>query len=380
MQSGTDGRSKMLMRKYVWLPILLIIALLAAACSSQDEATPTPTQEPQDMAEPVAEPEQPEEQPEESAVELETIKVGYIPILGFAPYFVAQEKGYFEEQGLNVEMELFRSGDPMIAPLSQGQLDVGGGETGPALFNAINLGLDVKVVGALAAQPEGYGAVPLLVRSELFDSGEVTSPADLAGRKVAVNIERGTAEYLLASALAQGGLTLDDIELVSIPFPEMQAALANEAVDAAILPHPLAGRALGEGDASILLNGDKIADNPQNGVIYFGQRLLQPENRETAVAFLVAYLRAARELQGDAFRSNDELVNAIVEWTGVPEPAVRNGVAYYFDPDGAINEASTADFQAYHVDKGYTEFSEPLPLDAIIFSEFLDEALTRLNE
>lgn len=144
-------------------------------------------------------------------------------------------------------------------------------------------------------------------------------------------------------------------------------------------PHPLAGRVLAEGDAVVLMDGDQIVDNPQNGVIYFGQRLLEPENRDLAVRFLVAYLKAARDLQGDAFRSDDAIVNAIVEWTSVPEPAVRNGVAYYFDPDGAINTVSTADFQAYHVGNGYTEFDEPLPLDQIIVSDFLDEALARLD-
>jgi NitT/TauT family transport system substrate-binding protein len=375
----------MFSRKYLWLAILLVLSLLAVACGGQEEATPTPAppaEEPEEVAEPAEEVEESAEAPEEemTALELDTIKVGYIPILGFAPYFVAQERGYFEDQGLNVEMELFRSGDPMIAPLSQGQLDVGGGETGPALFNAVNLDLDVRVVGALAAQPEGYGAVPLLVRTELSESGEVTTPGDLAGRKVAVNIERGTAEYLLAKALEKDGLSLSDVELVSIPFPEIPAALANAAVDAAILPHPLAGRALGEGDAVVLVNGDQIVDNPQNGVIYFGQQLLDPENRETAVRFLVAYLMAARELQGDAFRSDDDIVNAILEWTSVPEPAVRNGVAYYFDPDGAINTASTEDFQAYHVGSGYTEYSELIPLDEIIVSEFLDEALSRLDQ
>lgn len=232
----------MFARKYFWLPILLIVALLAVACGSEQEDAPTPAPEveQEEVDEPAGEAEEPAEE-EAPETEMETLKVGYIPILGFAPYFVAQESGYFEEQGLNVEMELFRSGDPMIAPLSQGQLDVGGGETGPALFNAVNLGLDVKVVSALAAQPEGYGAVPLLVRTELSESGEVTTIADLAGKKVAVNIERGTAEYLLAKALEQNGLTLEDVELVSLPFPEMPVALANAAVDAAILP-PSAGR------------------------------------------------------------------------------------------------------------------------------------------
>jgi NitT/TauT family transport system substrate-binding protein len=369
----------MLRRRYFLFPLLLIVIVLVVACGGEQEAAPTPVPEveQEEPAEPAIEAEEPAE--EEAVAEMETLKVGYIPILGFAPYFIAQESGYFEEQGLNVEFELFRSGDPMIAPLSQGQLDVGGGETGPALFNAVNLGLDVKVVGALASQPEGYGAVPLLVRTALSESGEVTTPADLAGKKVAVNIERGTAEYLLAKALEKHGLTLADIELVSLPFPEMPAALANAAVDAAILPHPLAGRALGEGDAVVLLNGDQIVDNPQNGVIYYGQRLLDPENRDLAIRFLVAYLKAARDLQGDAFRSDDANVNAIVEWTGVPEPAVRNGVAYYFDPNGVINTDSTADFQAYHVGNGYTEFDEPLPLDQILIFEYLEEALARLD-
>jgi NitT/TauT family transport system substrate-binding protein len=89
---------------------------------------------------------------------------------------VAQEKGYFEEQGLNIEFEFFRTGDSMGAPLSLRQLDVGVGKTGPALFNAINMGLDVGVFAGLAQQMNGIGGAPLLVRTDLFESGVVTAP------------------------------------------------------------------------------------------------------------------------------------------------------------------------------------------------------------
>lgn len=304
--------------------------------------------------------------------------MGYIPILGFAPYFVAVEKGYFAEQGLTVELQSFRSGDPMIAPLSTGQLDVGGGETGPALFNAISQDFDVRVVAALAAQPPGNGAVPLLVRKELFESGEVTEPADLQGRKVAVNVERGMAEYLLHEALARADLTVDDVELVAIPFPEMPQALANAAVDVAILPHPLASRAIGEGAAAVMLEGDQIVDTPQNGVIYFGQRLLDPANREVGVRFLAAYLQAARDLFGEGWRA-DENVAIINQYTNVPPPAIQKGVAYFFDPNGVINRSSTEKIQAYHVSRGYTELSDPLPLEEIIDESFLEEALERIG-
>jgi NitT/TauT family transport system substrate-binding protein len=307
-----------------------------------------------------------------------TIQVGYIPIFAFAPFFVAEQKGYFAEQGLSVELQSFRSGAFMMAPLTTGDLDVGGGETGPGLFNAVDQGLDIRVVSGMASQPPGFGAVPVLVRTDLIESGAVSSPADLAGRKVAVNVLQGTAEYLLAKALEQGGLTVDDVELISIPFPEMPVALANQAVDAAILPHPLASRAIGAGDAVALLEGDQVADTPQNGTIYFGQRMLLPENREIGVRFLISYLKAARDLQGDGWRA-DENVAAINATTNVPAPAIRNGVAYYFEPNGQINRASTADFQAYHFNRGYTEMAQMLPLEQVIIDTYLDEALARLG-
>lgn len=307
-----------------------------------------------------------------------TITVGYIPTLGFSPFYVALEKGYFEEQGLEVELQSFRSGATMIAPLTTGQLDVGAGETGTAFFNAISQELDMRAVAALASQPPGYGAVPLVVRKDLFDLGEVSGPGDLEGRKVSLNVERGMAEYLLAEALGKADLTVDDVEIVTLPFPDMPAALENEAVEAAILPHPLAAKAIGGGYAAALIEGDQIVDNPQNGVLYFGQRMLDPGNREAGVRFLMAYLKAARDLQGDGWR---EETNATIlnQYTNVPIAAIQGGVAYFHDPNGEIHQASTERIQAYLVGRGYTEYSEPFPLSELLDLTYLEEALERLG-
>lgn len=317
--------------------------------------------------------------------DLGTIKVGYIPILGHVHFFLAQELGYFAEQGLNVELQSFRTGTDMIAPLSLGQLDVGSGESGPALFNAINQDLDVRVVSGAASQPEDHGAVPLLVRYDLIESGKVSDVSALSGRKVAVNVERGMAEYLLAKALEKANLTVDNVEIVTLPFPDMPQALANAAVDAAILPHPLAAITLRLGEngeppiAGVLLEGDEIADYPQNGVVYYGKQLLDPENHEVGVRIMIALLNAAREVQGEEWRSNDEIINAINKYTNVPPPVIQNSIAFYFDPDGEINKASTEDIQGYQVSRGYTEFSVPLPLNHLIVDTFREDALARLG-
>ena len=307
-----------------------------------------------------------------------TIQVGTIPILGSAPFFTAAAKGYFTEQGLDVELQSFPSAGPMVAPLSVGQLDVGGGQFGVSYLNAVGAELDVMSQASLSSQPPGFGAVPLLVRKDLSDSGEVTEVADLAGLKVAVNVERGTAEYLLAKAIEPAGLTVDDVDMVTLPFPDMPAAFANGAIDAAILGNPLASKAVGEEVAVVLVEGDQITDTPQNGMVYFGQRFLDPENFEAAVRFTVAYLQGVRDLQGEGWRS-DENAAILSEATGVPVPAIQNGQPFYFDPNGEPNTASLENIQQYHFDRGYTDLAAPLPISALFHREILDEALARIG-
>ncbi len=110
--------------------------------------------------------------------DLGTIRVGYLPIIGCASIFVTAEKGYSAEQGLQAEFVNFSAGGSMMAPLSTGQLDAAGLGGGTRLFNGMQQGLDFKVVSALGSEPPGYNGVPLLVRKDLFDCGEITEPAD----------------------------------------------------------------------------------------------------------------------------------------------------------------------------------------------------------
>lgn len=337
------------MRKHIFITlIILIVLLLTSSCGKA------------------------------SLPEIGTLQVGYIPSLGFAPLFVGVEQGYFEEQGLQVELQSFTSGSTMISLLATGELDVGTGEAGTALFNAINQDLDVMVVAGLASQPEGFGAVPLLVRADLFESGAITTPSDLQGKMVALNVERGMAEYLLSEALRQVSLTVDDVTLVPMPFPDIPTAFANAAIDAAMLPHPLAAKAIGSGDAVVLLDGDEIVDSPQNGVVYFGQRLLEKDNEEVGVRFLIAYLQACRDLFGEGWLSEDNIA-AIHKYTEMPEATIQKSITYFFDPNAAINQNSIERIQQYLVSRGYTEFMEVIPVSDIIDLHYLEEALERLG-
>jgi NitT/TauT family transport system substrate-binding protein len=311
--------------------------------------------------------------------DLGTIKVGYLPVTGYAPYYLGVEKGYFEEQGLTIELERFDSGSKMIAPLSTGQLDVGAGEPGTAMFNGAHQGLDMKAICGLAAQKPGYGGVPILLRAALSESGEVTSPADLSGKKVGVNVLRGMTEYTIARALEQGGLSLDDVELVTLSFPDMPAAFANGAIDLANLPYPLAQKAVSDGSAMVLLGGDEIAGTIQNGVMYFGKRMLEPENKEVAVRFMMAFLKGLRELIDENW-SNPENLEIISKYTNLPPEVIESSTKSYYDPNCDFVFPSLEDIQDYYVGNGYTEYTEPLSLTDVVDESFKNEAVSRLGE
>lgn len=315
-----------------------------------------------------------------SLPDLGTIKVGYIPTSGYSPLFLGVEKGYFEDRGLKVELERFDSGSKMIAPLSAGQLDVGAGEPGTALFNSRHQGLDVMVVCGMSSQAPGYGGVPIIVRKDLYDSGELDEIVELKGRKVALNILHGMGEYLIAKALEKEGLTIDDVELVTIAFPDTPAALANGAVDASTLPQLIAEKAIEDGIAVELIRGDQIAGEIQSTVMYFGKRFLDPANREIAIRFLEIWLKGMRELYDEEW-SNPENLAIISKYTNLPPETIKNSAPKqsYYNPNCDYNSESLEDIQDYYISRGYTEYREALPLSEIVDDSFRKEVIDRIG-
>jgi NitT/TauT family transport system substrate-binding protein len=310
--------------------------------------------------------------------ELGTIKVGFVPTTSYAPLYIAVEKGYFEEQGLNVEVERFVSAERMIVPLSTGQLDAGAGQTGTALLNGANQDLDVMAVCNNVTTRPGQNGFPFLIRADLYESGEVTEPADLKGKKIGLNIERGIVEYSIAKVLAAGGLTVDDVELVPIPFADMPVAFANAALDAAMMPGTIASVIVRDGEAVILPGYDEIGGETTITIVIFGKRFLEPENREAAVRFLEAWLKARREIEESNW-SNEEDLAIISEYINLPPKVIQNETKSYADPNCEFVFDSMADIQDYYLSRGYVEYTEPLPFSEFVDETFKDEALKRIG-
>ncbi len=139
------------------------------------------------------------------------------------PIIVAQEKGYFAEQGL--EVEIVPPADPSAPPrlVAAGQADLAVSYQ-PQLHLQIHEGLPLKRVGTLVATPLNC----LLV----LEDGPIKSLADLKGKKIGFSVA-GVEEAILTAMLNAHGVSLDDIEMINVNF-SLSPSLMTGQVDAVI--------------------------------------------------------------------------------------------------------------------------------------------------
>jgi NitT/TauT family transport system substrate-binding protein len=307
----------------------------------------------------------------EDAIE---VSVGYVPVSIYAPVFVALDKGYFAEAGLDVTLEPFAGGPEPITLTASGELDFAAIGAGPAFWNVISSGLPISVIAPGHAEGSPV-ATPLMISKENCESGGITSVADLEGKKVSVNA-RGATEYWLGQALATGGLTLDDIDLQVLPFPDAVAALAAGAIDAAMVGEPLATQAENDDLAVRLLSDFPVQDIQPTAII--GNSDFLSENPEAAQGFVTAYLRASRDLTGDGFKNSDNL--AIIEaYTGVPATLISQAVQPLYQPDGYIDPASFSTLQTFFRERDQLEYDDDIDPSTFIDTTYVDAAVTALG-
>ncbi|MFO7321928.1 MAG: ABC transporter substrate-binding protein [Chloroflexota bacterium] len=169
--------------------------------------------------------------------ELPSIRLGVQPWLGYGPWWIAEQQGYFEDHGLDVEVIDFTWDQDMNAALAAGRLDVQAAATN-TMITLINQGVDVQAFLVLDAS---YEADAILV------SADIQSVEDLAGRSVAYELG-ATSDLLLNYALNEAGMSIEDVEPVPMAAADAGLALIAGRVDAAVTYEPYISAALREGE------------------------------------------------------------------------------------------------------------------------------------
>jgi NitT/TauT family transport system substrate-binding protein len=277
-----------------------------------------------------------------TAADLPRVSVGTTNSQSDAPIFIGIEKGYFREAGVDLDLVPFDTAAKMIAPMGAGQLDVGGGNGSPALFNALARGIELKIVANKASMPPGYGYTAIVVRKSLYDSGKVRTVRDLRGLKIA---ESAPASNLLAYTLDKYGMTFNDVQPIVLGFPEQIPALTNGSVDAISVVEPFLTKALQSGIGVRIISGDQVVPNLTVASIMYGGPFMR-SRPDVAHNFMTGYVRSIR-YYNDALRNGhlagptaDDVIAIMVKYLPLKDEALYraitpNGV----DPNGRLNLA-----------------------------------------
>jgi NitT/TauT family transport system substrate-binding protein len=361
----------------------LVLFGLAAACAAPAApSAPGPSGQTERIgapvaASPVAAPAAPPALPPET-----TVRIGLHTPMSNAGFFIALERGYVAEQGLRLEVEPLDTAAKMIAPLSNGQLDVGAGAINPAVYNAVARGVDLRIVADKGNMGPGFGYTALVTRRDLWDSGAVRQLADLRGRTFAVLVPGGDAEIALDVGLAPAGSSSADVNIVPLPFPDMVQALANGSIDGAAPSEPFATEAVQRGAAVILERMDTLLPNHQVGVVFYAPQFVQ-ENPAAGRRLMIAYLRGVRDYL-DVFTRRDSAKREDVIATLIKHSTVKDRAVYDqmvvpgFNPNGQLNLESMERQQAWYLAHGLQ--TAPADVNSLIDYSFVRYAVEQLGE
>ena len=283
---------------------LVAVVLLFASRGTNSPNAPASTPSAATTAETSIQPsagssQEPSDEPSQEPVAL-SVGLGYIPSVQFAPFYLADQAGYYTEAGLDVT---FRHGTDydVIALVGQGELDVGLAD-GTSVIPAVSNGIPVKYVATI------YGKFPSIVFAKA--SSGITTAADLEGKKLGIPGRFGSSWIMLQALLASANLTPDDLQIVEYSDFGQGAAVAQGAVDAAT------GFANNEpvqlqlaGEEVTILRVDDIVPLPGNGLIT-GRSTL--DDKSDAIAgFIAATLRAMDEIAANPEVGLDAAITAV---------------------------------------------------------------------
>ena len=307
------------------------------------------------------------------------VRVGDVGIVADAPFYIGAEKGYFKEKGLEITLATFASAAAAMAPLSAGQLDVVGGGISPALFNAFARAFPVRIVAARSRDFPGNTSDTLIVRSDLKD--QIRSFADLKGRKIAINAAGSALVYMLGKMLESDGLSLKDVEIVYIPFPDMGPAFTSKAIDAGTSVEPFVTLFEDRGYAFPWKRASDVIRNPwfEVAVILYNKDWAE-KNPRAARDFMVAYIRAARDFHDAMYggKTRPEVIDTLIKRTRVKDRALYDRMQWgYIDPNGVVGKESLREQQDWYARQG--SIPKKVDIDEIVDDRYVKYAVEQLG-
>lgn len=277
------------------------------------------------------------------------INVGALRFTSHAASFVAMERGYFKDEGLDVEFKFFQAAQPMAVAVASKDVDYAVTAISGGLISLAEKGA-AKVIGGALTEEAGIDGQKILVSDAAFKEG-ITDPSKLAGRSYAMTQAGSSFHYMGAKIAAKEGIDFSFKPLQKVGA--IIGALKSGQVDAwSIVPH-IAKPLDGSGAVHIIGNVADYLPDYQVTVVFTSADNATNE-RDTSMAFLRAFSKGADDFNAalvdktagaEAAEDMVKLVHKYV-YTDRPyekaAPSIING-AMRISANAALNTASVQD-------------------------------------
>lgn len=309
------------------------------------------------------------------AEEAAKAQIGVLRLSSSAPVFIAQDKGYFRDAGLDIELKFFDAAQPIAVATTSGDVDFGITAFTAGLYNLAGKGT-LKVIGGMSRERPGYPLIGYFASNNAYAAG-LKTPKDLAGKRVAVTQVGSSFHYSLGLLADKYGFKLADVKIVPLQsLSNAAAALKGETVDAALLPVSTARKLMDEGGAKLL--GWVGDETPwQLGAVFASPKTVA--NKALVTKLLGALAKADREYHDvilaaikDGKAPVDDktkpLLEIIAKYTNLPVAQVVGNCAY-IDPDGRLDVKNVDNQIKWLQEQGFVD--KGFDADAIIAKQFV---------
>lgn len=252
--------------------------------------------------------------------------IKYVGLKVYDPVYIAQDKGFFREEGITVEIvDVVAGGATATQMVARGDVQAGLLST-MALINAKNAGL--PVVGVADIQ-SAFNESPL---EEFFvrNNSNINSIKDLKGKTIAINLLKSSFHYTWVLALKNAGMNETDVNFVNIPFSEQESALMSGRVDAIGLMQPYTKSARNNENLKTLYNSVDCFGERQFCEIFMNENWAN-KNVEKATKFVSAIVKACKWVEENQL----EAKQIISKYSGV---SVENIDDYKFQENARCVE------------------------------------------